>query len=299
MRRWIGIVGVAWVGCVVPREAPLQEAHRAGAGYWPANSRTAVEGAIAAEFEGIEVDLVLTLDGEAVLSHDPFLEPEHCTDHRGEPIAERIRIDEVRLSTLQRAWRCGGEPDEAFPNAEVGAESLLSLDELLLLLEGANAGMRVHLDLKVEEGWTPPAEAWLEPVLDRWYAAELPQSLVVSANTARTLRAFEDHARARGRDLQSLLIFPYAPVGSSETAVGLRVERDHLLGRISYVDRIEEAGADGIAVNWEIAEKGQLHAARVAGYETALWTVNDGRLLERFGRWPVDTLITDYPGAEP
>ena len=100
----------------------------------------------------------------------------------------------------------------------------------------------------------------------------------MSANTPGVLRRFEAHARKHGRDLHTLRIFPLAPVGSSATAVGLATERDSLLGRVDYVELIEEAGADGIAVNWEIAERGQLEGARDAGYETALWTLNSAGL---------------------
>ena len=127
----------------------------------------------------------------------------------------------------------------------------------------------------------------------------MPQTIVVTANTAETTVAFEEHARANGRDLHTLAIFPRAPVDSSATAVGLAAERDTLLGKVDYIDVIETAQADGIAVNYELAEKGQLLAVKDAGYEVALWTLNSARLLEVYSRWPVDVLITDYPRAEP
>jgi len=39
---------------------PRIDAHQGGAGYWPPNSATAMHGAIAQRFDGIELDLVLT-----------------------------------------------------------------------------------------------------------------------------------------------------------------------------------------------------------------------------------------------
>lgn len=287
------------MGCTGPVADPLIEAHRGAAGYWPQNSQAAVEGTIAADFDGLEVDLVLTADGHAVLSHDPWLDPKSCTTSEGEPLLERVRIDEINLRKLQRSYLCGGLPDEDFPNAEVVAQPVLSFAEMIELLRDGSAGMRIHLDLKVEPGWTPPADDWLEPILDVWWAADMPQTIAVTANTTETLVAFEDHARVNGRDLHSLAVFPRAPVDSSEIGVGLASERDSLLGKVDYIALIEEAKADGIAVNWELAEKGKLLAVQRAGYEVALWTLNTDPLLEHYTRWPVDVLITDYPGAEP
>ena len=287
------------MGCVGPVADPVIEAHRGAAGYWPQNSRAAVEGTIAADFDGLEVDLVLTRDGHAVLAHDPFLDPKYCTDSKGDPLPERVRIDELRLRKLQTGYLCGGLPDDDFPNAEVIAQPVMAYEDMIDLLKDASAGMRIHLDLKVEPGWTPPADDWIEPVLETWWANDMPQSIVVTANTAEAILAFEEHARANGRDLQTQVIFPRAPVDSSATAVGLANERDMLLGKVDYIDVIEEAQADGIAVNFELAEKHQLMAVQDAGYEVALWTLNSGKLLEIYSRWPVDVLITDYPRAEP
>lgn len=300
MSRFVGGMLLLAVGCQGgPIDPPRVEAHRAAAGYWPENSAAAVHGCIAADFDGIEIDLVLTADGEAVLNHAPWLEPGRCTLADGTALDGRVRIADFRLEDLQADFVCGGQPDPEHPAAEVLPEPILSFDEFLAALDDAPASQRIHLDWKVEPPETAPVDDWLEPVLDRWWAADRPQRLVVSANTPEALLAAEDHARAQGRALHTLLIFPFAASGADPNAVGLGVERDTLLGKVDYVDQIEAAGADGIAVNWEIAEKGQVIRASRAGYEVALWTLNEPRLLERYSRWPVDTLITDYPGSAP
>ena len=291
--RW----GLAlWVlgGCINPGAEPLIEAHRAGAGYWPPNSRSAVLGTIAADFDGMEIDLVLAADGVPVLHHDPFLSPEHCTVKDGGELNQRIRIDEVVSTVLIEEYRCGATPDLDFPNAEVVSESMVAFDEVLTALIDANPDLRVHLDVKYEDGWTPPAADFAEQILERWWAADLPQSMVVSCNTVACLTAFEDHGRLAGRDVFTVRIYPFAGVDSSSVSVGLGAEADALLGKVDYVALVEEAGADGIAVNFEVAERHQLAAAQRAGLETSLWTVN-GDALDFYPRWPVDVLISDLP----
>ena len=285
-----------WVlgGCMNPGAEPLIEAHRAGAGYWPPNSRSAVLGTISADFDGIEIDLALAADGVPVLHHDPFLSPEHCTVKDGGELNQRIRIDEVESTVLFEEYLCGGTPNINFPNAEVVSDPIISFDEALTALIEANPDLRVHLDVKYEDGWTHPAADFAEQILERWWAADLPQPMVVSCNTVACLTAFEDHGRLAGRDVFTVRIYPFAAVDSSSVSVGLGAEADSLLGKVDYVALVEEAGADGIAVNFEVAERHQLAAAQQAGLETSLWTVN-GAALDFYADWPVDVLISDLP----
>src|SRR5262245_57215457 len=73
------VILAAGCGALAPPGDPLVVAHRSGAGNWPENSRTAVRGAVAAGYGGIEFDLVLTSDRIPVLSHDAALNPQLCT----------------------------------------------------------------------------------------------------------------------------------------------------------------------------------------------------------------------------
>ena len=288
-------VTMGMLGCSSTAGTPLIEAHRAGAGYWPQNSASAVNGAIRSGFEGLEVDLGLTRDGVAVLHHDPFLSSPSCSRANGAELSERVRLDQLRLGRLQDTYVCGGAPDPDFPGAEVVAEPVMAFPEFLAMLEGADSRMQVHLDVKFEPGWTRPAEDFAQAILDPWWASELPQPLVVTANTSVALVAFENHARVNGRDLTTLRIHPLAPVDSSAVAVGLGAEADRLLGKADYLALIDEAQADGIAVNFEVAEREQLAWVQAAGFQTALWTVNEADALRFYAQWPVDFLITDYP----
>ena len=278
-------------------EAPLTTAHRAAAGYWPANSRAAVSGSIAAGFEAIEVDVLLTKDGVPVLAHDPVLDPEECTTARGKELEEPVRIDSVRWNALQEDFLCGGTPDPDHPRAEVVAESLMSLDELFLALQDADPNLGLQLDIKQEPDWTPSPEDFAQEVLKRWWQADLPQQMWISAGRAETLQAFEDRAAERGEDLHTVRIHPLGGYGDSDVGVALGAEWDSLLGQGNYLDLIAESGSDGIYVNWEVARRGELLRVSRQGYETGLWTVNDPDVRRELGSWPVDTWITDYPAG--
>jgi len=99
-------------------------AHRLGRAYGPDNSRTALEGALAAGVEGLECDVCLTADDELVLLHDPWLP---CgTDLEG-------WVRERTAAELRRARLSGS------------AEAPLFLDELLAI---APRALLLQLDVK-------------------------------------------------------------------------------------------------------------------------------------------------------
>lgn len=292
------LLACATFGCA-PDRRPLVEAHRGAAGYYPQNSRTAMLASIDEGFDAIELDLVLTADGVPVLHHDPWVHEALCERVDGGVVGERVRVDGLSLATLLADYRCGGLPDPDFPNAVLFAEPVMTFDELLLALERGPRDQVVHLDVKFEPGWTPPAERFADAVMSRWVAADLPHPFYVSANTPDAIRAFEDWGRANGRDVPTSLAWPRFPVDASTTAIGLAAELGTTLGAVDPIALAEGCGADGLALYWELARRQTVVRARKRGLDVQLWTLNDPALLRYHARWPVTALITDYPGDLP
>lgn len=288
---------VCLAACGEPGPPPRIEAHRAAAGYWPENSRTAVRESIAAGFEAIEVDLVLTRDQVPVLSHDPALSPERCTRSDGAPLEDEVPIRELTLARLQEEYLCGGLPDPEHRNALVVAEPPATLDELLELLREAPPELLVHLDLKQEPGRTAAPEVFAEQILGRLLAADRPQPFTVSSARPEVLRAFDAEARQLGLDVPGALLLPDFSGDRSTTAVALAQEARLLTGGLDYVAAAREASARAVSLRWELVDRTQLLAAKREGLEVHLWTVNDPDLLRALARrGEVDALITDYPG---
>jgi glycerophosphoryl diester phosphodiesterase len=296
----IALVLPALVACAADGPVPRIEAHRAGAGYWPENSRTAVEGAIELGVAGIEVDLGLTADKVPVLWHDAALGEERCTLADGSPLEREVLLKTHTLTELRDGFLCGGLPDPEFPNALVVPDTLMTLDQLLRDLVDADPAMVVHLDIKFEpDGTTWRADRFAVEILDRWFAADPPQPFYVSSAYPELLVAVEEHARTWARDVPLMLVHPHFPEGVSTTRVGLQAEADQLVGASDYVTVARDAGADGLTLQWQIADRHLVNAAAAEGVELQLWTINDPDSLRRMARWPVDVLITDFPGEAP
>ncbi len=283
-------------GWADPPGEPRVIAHRSAAGYWPENSRTAIAGALAAGYPGIEIDLVLTKDSVPVIAHDPWVKGTLCTRADGAEIREDedLLVRDYSLDELHTNFRCGGVRDPATPNAELVADTHLPFDEFLQMMKD-HPETWVQLDIKYEPEFTADPQTFAKEILDRWEAAGLPNRVYASANLPEVLRAFKE----RKPDLETTLIWPRFPPGDNTTFVGLGNEFQNTFGFQDLMGRIEEADADGIAVAWQVADRHALEQVRAEGYRVGLWTVNTPALLTKYCAWPTDLLITDFPEDAP
>ena len=78
------------------------QTHRGGRGLWPENTLAAFENAIRMGTTTIELDIAITVDGIAVISHDPALNPALTRDASGrwltrhEPLIKTLTLEQVQ-----------------------------------------------------------------------------------------------------------------------------------------------------------------------------------------------------------
>ena len=288
------------VGCGVldaPGD-PVLMAHRGGAARWPENSRTAVEGALEMGVGGIEVDVFLTGDRVPVLVHDPFLPESRCQTVDGRDITERVWLLEHTLAELDEGWRCGGKPDPDFPDAAQVADTLMTLDELIDAV-ASHPGVRVQLDVKYARNVSHDPEVFAAEILERWWAADLDNPLVLSGFSRAQSRAFRRRADRRGEPLEVWLTWPYFAPEGPEVLTALGHEAGQSMGLSDMLAAADDARATGLDLPWQLMRRREVEAAHTQGYGIAVWTVNDARLYEQLQRWPVDLIISDYPAGPP
>ncbi len=273
---------------------PRTEAHRAGAGYWPENSRAAVRATLERHDQGIEIDVAATRDDVLVLSHNLRLDEQLCATASGEHLSRRVVIRELTLAELQAGYRCGAFPDEDTPGAEVSPDTHMTFAELTEALAAA-PDMVVHIDIKYEPGLAPEPEPLARAVVDAWRAAALPNPWYLSADWPEITRAL----KAVDPTLEVLLGWPRFPPGESETPVALKAEALTMLGVQELVDITRDAQADGIAFPYQVTERRAIETMRDAGLKVAIGTLNSQALVDAYCRWPIDAVVTDYPGLGP
>jgi glycerophosphoryl diester phosphodiesterase len=282
------------------RHAPRVIAHRAGGGQWPQNSRTAVLNCIArahvdtpeSRYDGMEVDIVLTRDGIPVLSHDPWVHTDLCTTASGAPIKERILIRDKTLVQLRAEFVCGGVPDRDHPRVKPIPESIMSLEEVLAALKKAPE-MLLYLDVKIDGELTAGPKDYARAIASRWQAARLPNRLYIEGPSAESLAAYRE---AMGRDFVPVLSYP--AFSAAENAKWTVVKACLLtwIRLRSPLKAAREAAAAAIAAPTWVMTRSAAAQVREAGLEVFLFTPNSRKELDRYCTWPVEGLITDYPG---
>jgi len=280
---------------------PRLVAHRSGSGNYPENSRSAITAALRAGYPTIEVDVVLTRDRIPILSHDPWIDPVLCSYAQGVdeaeprrlPLDSRSPIRDFTLEELQRDFRCGGLGDPANPDAVRVADTYLTFDELLEQVKG-HPDTVLHLDIKQNPAYTEGPDVFADEILGRWNAAALPNRFYITSTRGELLKTF----KAR-QPMEALLIWPEFDKDRSSTLTAIGNELRRKVGVQELIQLTRDAGADGIAVAYQVADRAALESVRDAGLRTAIWTPNTESQLSVFCRWPLDYLITDYVERAP
>jgi len=288
------------------RSTPTLIAHRGFAGENPENTVAAVERAAGvARSDGpvgsgalggrradwIEVDVMPTADGDAVVIHDAELSGRGGRGDAG-TVVDRGLTDATGV-----VW----ETDTA---TVTGAEVLDSGDTVPLLADALDAvppdvGVNVELknpgrrDLRPDEKLVGDALAeraaiwrpFVERVLD----------VVEGAGNDLLFSSFCEGALVAVRELSSL---PVAPLVAESIADGLAIAREHDAAAIHPpIDAIRGTpffDAERFADGGETSGPGLLSAAHDAGREVNVWTVETWYQADRLAAAGVDGVIAEY-----
>lgn len=269
---------------------PLNVAHRGGALEAPENTLFALEEAVEAGADMVEIDVRMARDGRLVVLHDPTLD--RTTDRRG-PVAAR-NVSELKGVDAAH-WFVPGEgadhdaPKEDYvyrgiatgdvpPPAGYAPDDFTvpTLREVLQRIVDAF----VYIEVKAE---TPDAFVVLERVHARVHEAGRVGDVVVAsahdgvAEASKARHPELDTARGWGRTA-TFWIGAHAADGTPRTGHEV-LSAPHRLGGQRAVDAafVQDAHARGLAV----------HA----------WTVNEGAAMRELLDLGVDGIITDRPST--
>jgi glycerophosphoryl diester phosphodiesterase len=236
---------------------PLVYAHRGGAGLAPENTLVAFERGLSTGADGIEFDVRLSLDGVAVLMHDPTLE--RTTDGTG-PVDQRTAAE---LAALDAGFRFERDGDFPFRGRGVGVPTL-----------GDVLGRHPDTSLIIE----------LKTADSRLAQAVVHEIHAAGAAGRVTVGSFQKGALDAVRALD-----PSIRTGADTDDV--RSGLEGLRGRPDFdAFQVPEVFAGMRVVTPEFIAK-----AHDAGVTVLVWTVNGEDDMKRLLGWGVDGLITDRP----
>jgi glycerophosphoryl diester phosphodiesterase len=291
------------------------EAHRGGIGLTTENTLQSHQKALELGVTTLELDVQITEDHQAVVTHDRQVSAQKCRDTApatpGDPEYPYVG-DYIKNLTLAQVWTLDcGKPLADFPGQQVVSGARIPLLRQIFALVNCYQGNRTWLNVetKVEAGapeQTAPREEFVQIT-----AAEIRRAHLLNRVT---IQSFDWGALMRMRQVE-----PRLPLVALTNGDFLQVGRPGAspwLGGIdvddfggSYVRAADSFGADALSPvhgnpqNGKVTDPGYrpyttpqlVSEAHARGMAVVPWTVDDKATMASLIDAGVDGLITNYP----
>jgi glycerophosphoryl diester phosphodiesterase len=276
------------------------QAHRGGRGLRPENTLAAFENAIRLGVTTLELDIAITADGVAVISHEPALYPGTARDADGRwlkepgPLIHALTLAEVQRYDVGRV-----NPDLAYgkPFASqqaVDGQRIPTLASLFALVKqlGAN-DVQFDIETKVfphRPNDTVTPEVFVDTLLAAIRAAGMSERVMIQSFDWRTLALVQRLEPAMRTVYLTIESRNSNNVQDPAWTAG-RIARDYP----SVPAMIKAAGGRIWAPNYNNIDATSAQRAHDVGLQLVPWTVNEAADMRRLIDWGVDGIITDYP----
>ena len=263
-----------------------KEGHRGCRGLMPENTIPAMLNAIGLGVTTLEMDIVFTKDGKAILSHEPFFNHEITTKPDGTFIDEKdeknFNIYQMTYDEVQR-YDVGMKPHPRFPTQEkMKAIKPLLSDVFAAVKNDMMTRRRPFPFYNIETKTTPETDGIYHPK-----PAEFVDQLmkVIKDNQ------MEDHVIIQSFDIRTLKYlhenYPYMLTSLliEETDGGTIGDKIKAMGFMPNI----------LSPHYSLVTKDLLEGWHSHKRKVIPWTVNDKKEIERLRSLGVDGIITDYP----
>jgi len=148
------------------------QGHRGARGLKPENTIPAFITALDSGVMTLEMDVVITKDGQVVLSHEPFMSAAICLDSTGKPIAEKdekkYNIYEMTYTDVAR-YDCGSKGNEKFPEQQKLAVSKPLLKDVIEAVENhIKSFTQYEVDYNIEIKSSPETDKKFHPPVEEY-----------------------------------------------------------------------------------------------------------------------------------
>ncbi|CAN5419402.1 glycerophosphodiester phosphodiesterase family protein [soil metagenome] len=277
-----------------PQEFDLQS-HRGGRGETTEESLRAFAKSLELGVSTLELDIVLSADGQPMVWHDPVIQADKCADTApvfpGDPQFPYVGKLVVDLTAAQLRTLDCGQLLPGFPHAEVvQGNKIATLPEVFALVDSYGADVRFNIETKVEadkpENSAPP-EQFVDVILATVHAAGKADRVEIQSFDWRTLPV----VRRAAPSIPLVALWddttwvPGSPwlAGVDPTVVG-----DPIIGA-------QQVGADILSPAYELVDAAFVARAHAVGLKVIPWTVNEAEAMRAQIAAGVDGIITDYP----
>ena len=263
-----------------------KQGHRGCRGLMPENTIPAMLHALGMNITTLEMDIVFTKDGKAILSHEPFFNHEITTKPDGTFIDEKeeknYNIYKMNYEEVKK-YDVGMKPHPRFPQQEkMKAVKPLLSDVFAAVKNDMMTRRRPYPFFNIETKTTPVTDNIFHPA-----PAEFVEQLmkVIMDNQ------MEDYVTIQSFDFRTLQ-YLHQHYPSIKTAMLIEdFDKRSLEGQLKAL---------GFSPNiyspaFELVNESLIQQCHQQNIQVIPWTVNDRPGIDRLKKMGVDGIITDYP----
>jgi glycerophosphoryl diester phosphodiesterase len=253
------------------------QGHRGARGLYPENTINGMKEALLYPVNTLEMDVVISKDGEVVVSHEPWMSPEICLDAQGKELTDKVNIYKLTTAELL-GFDCGTKFHPRFPHQKKVKEHKPLLKDLLSELEKFTSARPIQYSVEIKStpeeevsGFQPPYQIFTDKVMEILKA--LPSQRV-------WVQSFD----------WRVLKYLHKKYPTTQT-VALR-ERSY-----SPSEVVKDLGFNPtvFAPDFNLLKESDVAWFHSKGIKVIPWTVNSPGDMKKLRSMGVDGIITDYP----
>ena len=262
------------------------QGHRGARGLLPENTIPGFLHALELGVTTLEMDVVISKDGQVVLSHEPWFSHEICTQPDGSPISEgedeMHNLYELTYEEIKQ-YDCGQMGNARFPNQKGMPVHKPTLNEVIeraerYIQENGRSEVAYNIETKSQPArdhiFHPPPDTFAQLVLDVIKNQGIEERAILQSFDVRTLQVAHEVAP----NVQLALL-----VGSHE-----QMNMDEYLDHLGFIPGI-------YSPYYQLVDEALVQQAHAKGMQIIPWTINTLEEMQSLKTLGVDGIITDYP----
>lgn len=255
------------------------QGHRGCRGLRPENTVSAFLHAYELGVTTLELDVVISRDSMAVVSHEPWISAEICVSPHGAALSNRPNIYTLTAGQVQ-AFRCGEKRHASFPEQQAVAERKPTLTQVVNALRKHAAATggdlpAFNIEIKSRPAWEgefhPDPKTYVRQIMRR----------VRPLGVDYTIQSFDVRILQELRNAYPDVSLVYLTESEQELP-------DLGLGLLGFVPEV-------YSPHWKSVRPTTVAACREKGMQLIPWTVNESHDMLELMEMGVDGIITDYP----
>jgi glycerophosphoryl diester phosphodiesterase len=263
------------------------QGHRGARGLMPENTIPAMIKALDLGATTLELDLAVTKDGELLVSHEPYMNPQICFDQEGKEIPDADKSHNIfQMSYTQILhYDCGSKFHAGFPQQVKFYVSKPRLEDLIVVVEKYVKDHKLPLpNYNIEIKSSPQGDGTYHPAPKEF------SDMVVSL--------LKKHLDPKRFNIQSFdfRVLQYLHAAHPDMTLAMLVENaadpEGQLNQLGFQPQIYSPHYSGLTIATVNEMKGK-------GMKVIPWTVNTQKEMEQLLEMGVDGIITDYPDLAP